>query len=80
MSTAWRIRCIVLIAVVAMTLLACVEYVYGTVAGNLKFELTPEGRAVVSCVDGSSPVVDVISRPDPKNGVYIVLSCEKGNK
>lgn len=74
MSIAWRIRLIVLIAAVAFALLLSLEVVYGATAGNIKFELTPEGRAVVSCVDGTNPVIR--TTPRPKGGYYAVISCE----
>ncbi len=75
MSTAWRIRCIVLIAVIAMTLLACVEFVYGDVKGTFKIEVT-EDRAIISCVDGSNPIMR--TAPRPMGGYYAVVVCEKG--
>lgn len=59
------------VALAILTVLTA--FASGMVKGNVKVEMTEE-RVVVSCVDGSDPVVRMV--PRPRKGVYAVVICE----
>jgi len=51
---------------------------FASVLGNVKYEVT-EDRVVVSCIDGSSPTIRTMPRPNGKGYIAVVV-CEKGQQ
>jgi hypothetical protein len=58
---------------VILTVIAVLDMAYGAEPTRLKIEVTTD-RAVISCVNGSDPIMR--TAPRPKGGYYAVVICE----